>query len=54
MNTQSEGDQSVSFEGSSCLPLTKKKQQYLEQAIIDRSGQYDYAEDPGTYKKARK
>ena len=53
-NTNSENDQSVSFENSSALTLTKKKQQYLEQGIIDRSGAYDYAADPSTYKKARK
>ena len=34
--------------------LTKKKKQYLEQAIVDRSGAYDYAADPSNYKKARK
>lgn len=26
----------------------------MEQAIVDRSGAYDYAEDPKNYKKARK
>lgn len=26
----------------------------MEQAIIDRSGAYDYAADPQNYKKARK
>ena len=33
---------------------SKKKQQYLEQEIVDRSGAYNYAEDPTSYKKARK
>ena len=26
----------------------------MEQAIVDRSGAYDYAQDPSNYKKARK
>jgi exonuclease VII small subunit len=26
----------------------------MEQAIVDRSGAYDYEEDPKNYKKARK
>ena len=34
--------------------LTKKKKEYMEQAIVDRSGAYDYAQDPQNYKKARK
>lgn len=34
--------------------LSKKKMQYLEQKISDRSGSYCYAEDPTLYKKARK
>ena len=36
------------------VSLSKKKKQYLEQEIVDRSGAYNYAEDPDTYKKARK
>lgn len=34
--------------------LSKKKIQYLEQKISDRTGSYNYAEDPTLYKKARK
>ena len=34
--------------------LSKKKMQYLEQRISDRTGSYSYAEDPTLYKKARK
>ena len=33
---------------------SKKKQQYVEQEIHDRSGTYRYGADPATYKKARK
>ena len=51
-NTE-EGEQTTSFEQTANL-LSKKKQQYLEQAIVDRSGAYDYAQDPAQYKKARK
>lgn len=36
------------------VSMSKKKKQYLEQDIVDRSGAYNYAEDPNTYKKARK
>lgn len=48
-----EGDHTTSFEATHNT-LTKKKKQYMEQAIVDRSGAYDYAEDPQNYKKARK
>jgi len=34
--------------------LTNKKREYLDEAIEDRNGVYDYAEDPREYKKARK
>ena len=34
--------------------LSKKKMQYLEQKISDRTGSYCYAEDPSLYRKARK
>jgi len=34
--------------------LSKKKQQYMVQAIEDKSGKFDYANDPIAYKKARK
>ena len=33
---------------------SKKKQQYMEQHIRDKSGVYNYDEDPASYKKARK
>ena len=36
------------------VDLTKKKQQYMEQDIRDKSGAYNYDADPVTYKKARK
>lgn len=50
-----EEDQS-SFEQTAggSAALTKKKQQYLEQEIKDRSGNFNYADDPQNYKKARK
>lgn len=50
-------EQTSSFErtaGGSMTGLSKKKLQYLEQGIVDRSGAYDYAQDPDNYKKARK
>jgi hypothetical protein len=34
--------------------LTKKKIQYLEQAIIDRAGVIKFEDNPEQYKKARK
>lgn len=34
--------------------LTNKKRQYLETAIIDKNGAYQYLDDPVEYKKARK
>ena len=34
--------------------LTKKKKQYIEQEIIDKTGTFTYKEDPSQYKKARK
>ena len=34
--------------------ITKKKQQYMEQKIEDKTGTYDYELDPVMYKKARK
>jgi ribonuclease HII len=34
--------------------LTNKKREYLEEAIRDRNGEYNYEEDPLEYKKARK
>ena len=40
-----EGEQTTSFEHTP-NPLSKKKKQYLEQAIVDRSGAYDYAKEP--------
>jgi len=49
-------DQTTSFDQTinGTFNLSKKKLQYLEQGIIDRSGAYDYAQDPDNYKKARK
>ena len=51
-------DDHTSFEqtsgGTILAGLSKKKRQYLTQAIEDRSGAYNYAKDPDTYKKARK
>ena len=34
--------------------LTNKKREYLEEAIVDRNGEYQYDQDPLEYKKARK
>jgi len=34
--------------------LTNKKKQYLQDAIVDKNGAYNYLEDPTEYKKARK
>lgn len=34
--------------------LSKKKQEYLQQQILDKTGTYNYVEDPQGYKKARK
>jgi|DEB0MinimDraft_12_1074336.scaffolds.fasta_scaffold17267_2 hypothetical protein len=34
--------------------LTNKKREYLQDAIIDKNGAYNYLEDPQEYKKARK
>lgn len=34
--------------------LTNKKKQYLQDAINDKNGSYNYLEDPIEYKKARK
>lgn len=34
--------------------FSKKKQQYMEQKIQDRSGVFNFEEDPQAYKKARK
>jgi len=49
------GSSNEQTEGGTILAnISKKKKQYLEQQIIDRSGNYDYAEDPTQYKKARK
>ena len=57
-NLTAEDDNTNSFErtsgGTILANLSKKKQQYIEQTIVDRSGAYDYAQDPDTYKKARK
>ena len=36
------------------IKLTKKKKEYLEKAIEDKSGVFNYNEDPNAYKKARK
>lgn len=33
---------------------SKKKQQYIDQRIEDRSGVFDFEADPAAYKKARK
>lgn len=53
-----EEENTTSFEhtvgGSTITGLSKKKKEYLEQAIVDRSGAYEYADDPSNYKKARK
>ena len=59
MNTKSvsvDDDNTTSFEQTvgGTVSLSKKKREYLEQAITDRSGAYNYAEDPTNYKKARK
>ena len=34
--------------------LTNKKRQYLNDLIVDKTGAYNYLEDPAEYKKARK
>lgn len=34
--------------------LSKKKKQYIEQAIVDKTGVFSYVQDPNLYKKARK
>lgn len=34
--------------------LTNKKKEYLQEAIADKNGLYNYVEDPQEYKKARK
>lgn len=34
--------------------LTNKKREYLEEAIVDKNGEYLYEDDPLEYKKARK
>lgn len=34
--------------------LTNKKREYLDQAIVDKNGEFLYDEDPQEYKKARK
>ncbi|TNV88205.1 hypothetical protein FGO68_gene9689 [Halteria grandinella] len=34
--------------------LTNKKREYLDQAIVDKNGEFNYEEDPQEYKKARK
>lgn len=34
--------------------LTSKKRQYLNDLIVDKTGMYNYLEDPTEYKKARK
>lgn len=34
--------------------LTNKKREYLDQAIVDKNGEFLYEEDPLEYKKARK
>jgi len=49
-------DESNSFEHTvgGTVNLSKKKQQYITQDIVDRSGAYSYADDPLNYKKARK
>lgn len=49
-----EDEQSDSDDNTRQIGLTKKKQQYLEQAIVDRGGAYKYDADPQAYKKARK
>lgn len=43
--TAEEGEHTTSFENTQAV-LTKKKIQYMKQAIVDRSGAYDYANDP--------
>ena len=49
------GSSNEQTEGGALLAnISKKKKQYLEQQIVDRSGNYDYREDPNQYKKARK
>ena len=45
-------DQSNSRKGAG--ELTKKKKQYIEQEIVDKTGVFTYQEDPTQYKKARK
>ena len=34
--------------------LTNKKKEYLQEAINDKNGFFDYLHDPNEYKKARK
>ena len=47
-------DSSAIFDDQTQFVLSKKKREYLEQKIEDRSGQFDYQADPTAYKKARK
>lgn len=46
-------DQSAS-RGTKNGQISKKKKEYLEQQIVDKTGKFTYEEDPGQYKKARK
>ena len=49
-----EEDDAENSDPSFIAGLSKKKQQYMVQAIEDKSGIFDYANDPIAYKKARK
>ena len=49
-----EEDDAENSDPSFIARLSKKKQQYMVQAIEDKSGTFDYANDPIAYKKARK
>ena len=40
--------------GAASGTLSKKKKQYIEQKIEDKTGVFSYQDDPNQYKKARK
>ena len=52
--THSSADENLASGPKSVRRLTKKKLQYLEKPIEDKSGKFDWETDPVAYKKARK
>ena len=50
----SEEENSMEQSDMTSIKLTKKKKEYLEKAIEDKSGVFNYNDDPNAYKKARK